>query len=325
MSDAIATMALRKVYPPSAGRRRAAASGAGSVVALDALDLTVARGEFFGLLGPNGAGKTTTIGILTTRVHPTSGRAVVAGADVVAEAVVVRQRIGVVPQRPNPDRALTAVENLVFHAAYFGYAMADATRRARDLLLRLGLGDKAQARVDALSGGQQQRLMIARALIHEPEVLFLDEPTVGLDPKARLDLWSILRELHVQGRTIVMTTHYMEEADKLCDRVAIVDQGRLLAVDTPAALKARAPGGTLIEVTLDGDAAAGAESARAVPGVQRAEAHGNALHAYSQHGGEQIPALIRVAEACGRTVTNIHLSSPSLESLFISLTGRKLE
>jgi ABC-2 type transport system ATP-binding protein len=268
---AIETRALRKVYPaPAAPRRRASAAGhpgghpggpAGTVppsrgptpggagvVALEALELTVAEGEFFGLLGPNGAGKSTTLGVLTTRVLPTSGEARVAGADVVRDPVAARLRLGVVPQRPNPDRQLTVEENLLFHAAYFGVPGAEARRRAAELLERFRIGEARDRRPEQLSGGQQQRLMIARALIHEPRVLFLDEPTVGLDPQARLALWDVLRALHADGRTIVMTTHYMEEADRLCDRVAIVDGGRLLTCDTPAALRARAPGGTLVEL-----------------------------------------------------------------------------
>lgn len=337
MPDAIRTISLRKVYPPPAPRHRwsrapAAASvpatgndGAAPVVALQALDLTVRDGEFFGLLGPNGAGKTTTIGILTTRVKPTSGTAVVAGADVVRDAVAVRRRIGVVPQRPNPDRSLDVRENLVFHAAYFGIPRAAAAARATVLLEQLGIGDKAAAKVDQLSGGQQQRLMIARALIHDPRIIFLDEPTVGLDPQARLALWEILRALHQEGRTIVMTTHYMEEADRLCERVAIVDHGQLLAVDTPALLKRKAPGGTLIELTLDGDAALAVVPARALPGVLRAEANGTMLRAYGERGGELIPHLIRAAEERGRVVHDIHLSPPSLETLFIAMTGRKLD
>ncbi len=341
MTSAIQTRALRKEYPaPTARRGRGSSVGpppaptpgvrpggarGGPIVALDALDLDVEQGEFFGLLGPNGAGKTTTIGILTTRVRATSGMASVAGADVIRDDVRVRQRIGVVPQRPNPDRSLNAIENLEFHAAYFGIPLGTASRRAHELLEKLGIGEKQNAKVDELSGGQQQRLMIARALIHEPRVLFLDEPTVGLDPQARLALWDILRDLHAQGRTIVMTTHYMEEADQLCDRLAIIDQGRLLACDTPDHLRAQAPGGTLVELTLDGDAEAAAQAARSIPGVQRAEGRQAALRAYSDRGGELIPALIRVAEAQGRTVKNINLATPSLETLFISLTGRKLD
>jgi ABC-2 type transport system ATP-binding protein len=312
VSVSIETTALRKVY-------------SGDTIALHGLDLRVGEGEFFGLLGPNGAGKTTTIGILTTRVRATDGTAVVAGADVRTDPVGVRLRIGVVPQRPNPDRSLNALENLQFHAAYFGIPSSEANVRAARLMSQLGIAEKAKAKVDELSGGQQQRLMIARALIHEPRVLFLDEPTVGLDPQARLALWEILRQLHDEGRTIVMTTHYMREAEELCDRIAIVDQGRLLAVDTPAALVARAPGGTLVEVTLDADAQAVVPLAVSIPGISAAEANGPLLRAYSESGGQVIPALIAAAEGARRTVTNIHLAAPNLETLFISLTGRKLD
>jgi ABC-2 type transport system ATP-binding protein len=325
--NAIETKSLRKVYPPPPAKRRRGAPAtppSSGIVAIDSLDLAVGEGELFGVLGPNGAGKTTTIGILTTRVVPTSGTAVVAGVDVVAEPARAKQRIGVVPQRPNPDRALTAIENLVFHATYFGVPRAEAARRANELLERLGIADKRDAKVDQLSGGQQQRLMLARALTHEPRVLFLDEPTVGLDPQARLALWEILRELHAQGRTIVMSTHYMEEADQLCDRLAIIDEGKLLALDTPSKLKSQAPGDTLVEVTFDGDAASLAAAAESLDGVSRAEGRGALLRVYSRRGGEIIPALIAAGEREGRSVRDIHLSRPSLETLFISLTGRKL-
>ena len=344
MDAAIQTHALRKVYPPPKAKksRRSAAPSFmggnpalsvpagvtgpnGEIVALDALDLIVGSGEFFGLLGPNGAGKTTTIGVLTTRVLPSAGRAMVHGLDVVAQSVAVRRRIGVVPQRPNPDRGLTALENLLFHAAYFGFSRAASLQRAQAILDQLGLGDRGDAKVDELSGGLQQRLMIARALVHEPRVLFLDEPTVGLDPQARLALWEILRTLHAEGRTIVMTTHYMEEADRLCDRVAILDRGQLLAIDTPAELKRKAPGGTLIELTLDGDAAPLVAAARGVPEVLSAEAERGSLRVYHPRGGEAVAALIGIAQSQGRQVTNIHLAPPSLETLFVSLTGRKLD
>ena len=314
---AIETHALRKVY--------AAAGSSGGVVALQGLDLEIRDGEFFGLLGPNGAGKTTTIGILTTRVKPTSGTALVGGANVDTQAVQVRQRIGVVPQRPNPDRALNAIENLIFHAAYFGIRASAAIPRANALLEQLGIADKARAKVDEMSGGQQQRLMIARALIHEPQVIFLDEPTVGLDPQTRLALWDILRSLHAQHRTIVMTTHYMEEADKLCDRVAIVDRGELLELDTPEALKERAPGGTLIELTLAGGGDGVVDAVRSLEGVLRAERQGPVLRVFSDRGGRVISPVIQAAEDRGLSVTNISLTEPSLETLFVSRTGRKLE
>ncbi|HVX39309.1 MAG TPA: ATP-binding cassette domain-containing protein [Gemmatimonadaceae bacterium] len=344
---AIETHALRKVYPaPPPPKRRGrrvvpagagmgaavpagppapSAVGSGEIVALKGLDLEVREGEFFGLLGPNGAGKTTSIGILTTRVRPTSGTAIVGGASVTTDAVRVRQRIGVVPQRPNPDRSLNVIENLLYHAAYFGIARSVSEPRANALLEQLGIADKALAKVDEMSGGQQQRLMIARALIHEPQVIFLDEPTVGLDPQTRLSLWEILRGLHAEGRTIVMTTHYMDEADKLCDRIAIVDRGELLELDTPGALKSRAPGGTLVEITLGDDAGAVLDEVRALEGVLRAEAHGALLRVFSNSGGRVISPVIQVADDRGIGVKNVSLTEPSLETLFVSLTGRKLD
>ena len=297
----------------------------GEVVALDALDLDVNQGEFFGLLGPNGAGKTTTIGILTTRVKPTAGNARVAQADVVTDPVGVRRRIGVVPQRPNPDRSLNVEENLLFHAAYFGINHHEAQTRARRLLEQFSIADKATAKIDEMSGGQQQRLMIARALMHEPDVLFLDEPTVGLDPQARLSLWEILRALHASGRTIVMTTHYMEEADRLCQRLAIIDRGKLLAIDSPSALKEKAPGGTLIEVSLDADATPLVPRVQTLESVTKAEAHGSLLRVYSPLGGRIIARLVQMIEEAGGHVRNIALTEPSLETLFVSLTGRKLD
>jgi ABC-2 type transport system ATP-binding protein len=329
---AIRTRALRKVYPLPAPKRGKGAKPAAvapappsEVVALQGLELEIRQGEFFGLLGPNGAGKTTTIGILTTRVRPTAGQAFVSGFDVVEDSVAVRRRIGVMPQKPNPDRQLSVRENLVFHAAYFGIPLAVANARATELLTTFEIADRASSKVEQLSGGQQQRLMIARALIHDPEVMFLDEPTVGLDPLARHALWATLRRIHSEGRTIVMTTHYMEEADQLCERVAIVDRGRLLALDTPANLKAQAPGGTLIELTLDGDAAGACVQAKTLPGILRCESQRDVLRAYAERGGESIAGLIRAAENAGRNVRDVHFAPPSLETLFISMTGRRLE
>ena len=328
-AHAIETRGLRKVYPPPPKRRRGPGAGppmpASEVVALDALDLDVDQGQFFGLLGPNGAGKTTTIGILTTRVRRTAGNARVAQADVVNDPVGVRRRIGVVPQLPNPDRSLNVEENLLFHAAYFGIPRGEAQERARRLLEQFGIAEKATAKIDEMSGGQQQRLMIARALMHDPDVLFLDEPTVGLDPQARLSLWEILRALHATGRTIVMTTHYMDEADRLCDRLAIIDRGKLLALDTPSSLKQQAPGGTLIEVSLDADAAAVVDRVQMLDGVAKVEGQGALLRVYSALGGRIIARLVQVIEESGGQVRNIALNEPSLETLFVSLTGRKLD
>jgi ABC-2 type transport system ATP-binding protein len=315
MNAAIETRELRKTYTGQGG----------DVVALDGLDLRVEQGECFGLLGPNGAGKSTTIDVLTTRVRPTGGMATVFGTDVAQNPVRVRLDIGVVPQRPNPDRSLTVRENLVFHALYFGISAHEAGVRADKQLRQFGLESTGARKPDALSGGQLQRLMIARALMHEPKLLFLDEPTVGLDPQSRLAFWDVLRELRADGRTLVLTTHYMEEADRLCERIAIVDRGKLLACDTPSALKAKAPGSTLIELQLSGQA----ETVRLAllngrAETLRAEAMGNVLRVYADRVGEVLPELLAAASDAEAAVADIRLFPPSLETLFVSLTGRKL-
>src|SRR5215210_5389808 len=236
----IQTIGLTKDYP-------------GGVRAVDGLDLSVRRGEIFGLLGPNGAGKTTTAGMLTTRVIPTGGRAFVGGVDVVAHPTAAKQVIGVVPQTNTLDRSLTVWENLYFHGRFFGMNAKTSKAEASRMLEQLRLADRASAPVLALSGGMAQRLMVARAIMHRPAILFLDEPTAGLDPQSRIALWEILEELHAQGQTILLTTHYMEEADQLCDRVAIIDQGRVVALDTPAGLKSSVGADAAVRVSADGD------------------------------------------------------------------------
>ncbi|MBV9934440.1 MAG: ABC transporter ATP-binding protein, partial [Actinobacteria bacterium] len=236
----IVTRGLTKVYP-------------GHVMAVDDLDLTVFHGEIFGLLGPNGAGKTTTEGMLTTRVIPTSGQAIVGGVDVVAQPAKAKRLIGVVPQTNTLDRSLNVWENLYFHGRYFGMGGKQARAAADRELERFRLADRAKAQVLELSGGMAQRLMVARAILHSPAILFLDEPTAGLDPQSRLALWDILQELHDAGQTILLSTHYMEEADQLCHRVAIMDHGRILALDTPARLKESLDAGAEIKISARGD------------------------------------------------------------------------
>ena len=218
------------------------------VNAVDGISFAVARGEVFGLLGPNGAGKTTTVGILTTRVRPTSGTAEVDGLDVLRDPVAARRRLAVVPQRSNLDRSISIRRNLLFHAAYHGVPAAERERRANELLEQFGLLERADSKPDFISGGQSQRIMIARALMHEPAVLFLDEPSTGLDPAARLFVWDRLRELKERGVTLVLTTHDMHEAAALAERVAIIDHGRLLAIDTPQALIRSLPGKATLEL-----------------------------------------------------------------------------
>src|SRR5205807_5558991 len=206
--------------------------------------------EIFGLLGPNGAGKTTTIGVLTTNIVPTSGSAYIMGIDVVADPMSVKQRIAVVPQQSNLDRSLRAREILTFHASYHGVPRTERNARADTLLEEFGLGDRGKDKVMRYSGGMAQRLMLARALMHFPDVLFLDEPTNSLDPQSRLFLWDRIRSLNKQGATILLTTHDMEEADQLCERIAIMDKGRILVLDTADELKKLVPGGTRLELRV---------------------------------------------------------------------------
>src|SRR6202451_2085079 len=242
-SDAVIhTEDLTKVYPGT------------DFAAVDKLNLDVRTGEIFGLLGPNGAGKTTTAGIFTTRVVPTSGRAFIAGVDVAAHPALAKQLSGIVSQQNTLDRQLTVWENLYFHGRLFGIGAKASKQIATDLLEQFQLSKWAKASVYALSGGMAQRLMVARAIFHRPSVLFLDEPSAGLDPQGRLALWDLLGELHDQGQTILLTTHYMEEADKLCERVAIMDHGRILALDTPAELKRSVGADTIVTVKAAGDA-----------------------------------------------------------------------
>ncbi|MEJ5943782.1 ABC transporter ATP-binding protein [Pseudokineococcus basanitobsidens] len=305
--------------------------------AVDGISFAVRRGEVFGLLGPNGAGKTTTVGVLTTRVRATSGRAVVAGADVAADPSAARARLAVVPQRTNLDQSLTARQNLLFHAAYHGVGKAERTRRADELLDRFGLAERADAKVDKVSGGQAQRLMIARALMHDPQVLFLDEPSTGLDPQARLFVWDRVRELRDRGTTVVLTTHDMDEAEELADRVGIVDHGKVLALDTPAALVARHSGGGSIEVVLtpgegdDGDLAGrvrrALDAVRGVTGTDEMPADAPSVRVRASVDGDPASSLAPVAEAVdstGAVVTDVRLGRPDLEDVFISLTGREL-
>ncbi len=294
--------------------------------AVDGLDLVVRPGEVFGLLGPNGAGKTTTIGMLTTRIVPTGGRARVGGIDVTASPARVKQRVGVVPQTNTLDRSLTVGDNLYFHGRFFGLGAAGARSRTEALLEQFRLADRADARVDALSGGMAQRLMVARALLHRPAVLFLDEPTTGLDPQSRLALWDLLREFHAHGQTIMLTTHQMEEAEVLCDRVAIMDGGRILALDTPARLKRSVDGGTSVDLRVEDarELPGLAESLRAVPGVERADLRDGRVRAVAHVRGGLVLSLVAHVDRAGYRLTDMSVNEPTLETVFIALTGKDL-
>jgi ABC-2 type transport system ATP-binding protein len=284
------------------------------VAAVEKLNLSVHAGEIFGLLGPNGAGKTTTAGMLTTRVIPTSGSAFVGGIDVVAHPALAKQLIGIVSQQNTLDRQLTVWENLYFHGRLFGISAAESRQIADGLLEQFQLSKWAKASVYALSGGMAQRLMVARAIFHRPAVLFLDEPTAGLDPQGRLALWEILGELNREGQTILLTTHYMEEADALCERVAIMDHGRILALDTPAELK-----------RSDGDAAAlAARLSQELAEVTRTRVIDGGVELHVKGAERLVPRVVNAAESGSFDVVDLSVSEPSLETVFINLTGKEL-
>jgi len=285
----------------------------------------VQAGEIFGLLGPNGAGKTTTAGMLTTRVVPTSGRALLAGIDVARHPALAKQVSGIVSQQNTLDRQLTVWENLYFHGRLFGIGARESRQTADALLEQFQLAKWAKASVYALSGGMAQRLMVARAIFHRPSVLFLDEPTAGLDPQSRLALWELLGELHAAGQTILLTTHYMEEAEKLCNRVAIMDHGRILALDTPAALKQSIGADTVVTVKASGDLAAlGELLSRDVAGVTRTRPIDGGIQLHVQGSDRLIPRVVLVAERGGYDLVDLSVAEPSLETVFINLTGKEL-
>ncbi len=311
--EVIRTVGLTKVY-----------AGA-DFAAVDGLDLTVRAGEIFGLLGPNGAGKTTTAGMLTTRVIPTSGEAWIGSVDVVAHPALAKQLIGMVSQQNTLDRQLTVWENLYFHGRLFGISASESSRLADELLEQFQLAKWAKASVFALSGGMAQRLMVARAILHRPAVLFLDEPTAGLDPQSRLALWEILGELNREGQTILLTTHYMEEADQLCERVAIMDHGKILALDTPASLKRSVGADTIVTVKASGemDSLASALTAE-VDGVTGTRTVDGGVELHVKGATRLVPRVVDAAERAGFEVADLSVAEPSLETVFIRLTGKEL-
>jgi ABC-2 type transport system ATP-binding protein len=337
--DAIVVEGLRKRYGQSGSE------------AVKGIDFRVRQGEIFGLLGPNGAGKTTTIGVITTRVRPTGGRVLVDGLDVTTDQVAVKLRLAIVPQRPNLDRSLSALENLTFHAAYFGFSRRARRERALELLERVGLKGRENDRVDQYSGGMAQRLIIARALIHRPQILILDEPTTGLDPQSRLFLWDTMRELQAQGTTLILTTHDMAEADQLCERIAIVDHGEVIALDTPRGLRRLLPSEQGVEVVVVAQGGAGVDDGAAapdggapgdaphgdgpgdpaavvgrVPGVQRADvvAEAEGRTTVRAYGAVEAADLVAALDAAGLTLVELRQLEGSLEDVFVHLTGREL-
>src|SRR3954454_17203090 len=339
MAIGLRTEDLRKIYnsaPPFAaggvGVPRASASGdkpgkqpKPQIVALDGISLQVEGGEIFGLLGPNGAGKSTTVGVLTTRVRPTDGKAWIGDYDVWKDQAVVKRLIGVVPQRPNLDFSLTAAEILTFHGAYFGISSKDRNQRAEELLEKFKLTDRAAQMVRGFSGGIAQRLSIARAMMHDPQVLFLDEPSAGLDPQTRILLWEIIREYNQLGKTVMLTTHNMEEADALCQRLAIVDHGKMIALGTPTELKRSIPGGFLLRLHFGKPTPELIQRLQCLAGVREVRPlDSTGADVYADRGGSLIPEVASVAAAVGAELSDVHISEPSLENLFLHHTGRSL-
>jgi ABC-2 type transport system ATP-binding protein len=311
--------------------------GSSTVTAVDGIDLAVGEREVLGLLGPNGAGKSTTIGIITTRVRPTEGEVHVFGVDAVRDPARVKASLGVVQQMNTLDRSLTLWENLYYHCRYFGMGATVSRLRADELLERFRLADRRHAMPPTISGGMAQRLQIARAVAHRPSLLLLDEPTAGLDPQSRIALWELVGELRDEGLTVLLSTHYMEEADALCDRVAVIDHGRILVIDTPDALKRDHGDGVVIDVGLAGPAGAEVrEALAAVPGItilddaasdgaqSRARSGGMNGLRLSASDADGVVGAVVAAVAPHATLRDLRVSETTLESVFIALTGRDL-
>jgi ABC-2 type transport system ATP-binding protein len=295
------------------------------VTAVDGIDLGVRAGEIYGLLGPNGAGKTTTISICTTRALPTSGRVLIDGIDVVQSPAIARTSIGVVPQYNTLDRACTIFENIHFHCLYFGFSRAEARLRTNALLDQFHLAERANAYPAQLSGGLAQRVQIARAIAHRPKVLFLDEPSAGLDPQSRIAMWEAVAALRKEGITVVLTTHYMEEADELCDRVAIIDHGKILVEDTPQALKQSIGAQRLYDLDLvrhETGLNALTAALQALPGVTVVEPLPQGLRVFARGTDGLLADLVQAANPYG--LRDLKITETSLETVFIRLTGRDL-
>lgn len=303
--------------------RRVFHSRKSTVEAVAGIDLEVYAGEIFGFLGPNGAGKTTTLRMLATLMPPTSGEATVVGQDLLRYPGEVRKRIGYVGQRGGADLEVTGRHELVFEARLYGMSRAEAQARAAELIVTLDLASCADRRTSTYSGGQRRRLDVGVGLVHKPQLLFLDEPTTGLDPQSRARMWDEVRHLRDEGTTVFITTHYLEEADALCNRIAIIDHGKIVAQGTPDELK-RAVAGDLVTVGVSGDVDAALRLLQPQPFVREASIDGRELRLYVDHGETATPNILRLLDNAGLGLTTVALSRPSLDDVFLRSTGRSL-
>lgn len=293
----------------------------GSLTAVDNVTLSVEKGELFGLLGPNGAGKTTIINMLTTLLLPTSGSAKIEGYDIEKEADNVRRNIGIIFQEPSLDIGLTGKENLEFHAMMYGINSDERKKRINEVLEVVGLLEKADILVENYSGGMKRRLEIARGLIHHPKVLFLDEPTLGLDAQTRRKIWDYIKDLNKKyALSIVLTTHYMEEADYLCERIAIMDHGKIVSLDTPANLKNHLEG-DIIGLEISGKSVEFTDALSKISGIKRVNNNENSVSITITDGEKKIPEIFLLAQNIGTEIKSVNLRKPSLEDVFIQLTG----
>ncbi len=293
--------------------------------AVDAVSFTVGHGEIFGLLGPNGAGKSTLIRMLTTLILPTSGAARVLGFDVLRDANEVRESIGVIPQAMTTDLDLSAEENMLIFAKLYGVPRERRRQAIQQLLDAVELGQWSDKQVKTLSGGMRRRLEIARGLVHEPKILFLDEPTTGLDPASRIAVWEMLMRLkRERDLTILLTTHYMDEADKLCDRIAIVDHGKLVALDSPLKLKASVPGSNIVEVSFSSTPEGWLETLKNLPDVEKVTAQDHIFRIASHNGPGTTVGLVEAARQAQITVTSLSVQNTTLDDVFMHYTGRQL-
>jgi ABC-2 type transport system ATP-binding protein len=313
MASAIEARDLVKTYPKG-------------VRALDGLSFDVEQGTVFGLLGPNGAGKSTTVKILTTLSRPDSGEARVAGIDVIGQPAKVRRLIGVVGQKSGVDRNDTGRENLELQGRVYGMGRRDALRRADELLERFGIADAGGRIVKTYSGGMQRKLDVALGLVHKPQVLFLDEPTTGLDPEARVDMWDEIARLASEGITVLLTTHYLDEADRLARRLAIVDRGHIVVEGEPEALKGELRGDAisveLRETPEDGEVHRALER---VQGVRDLMLDGRMLRTRADSGAAAVPAVLAALEAEGVAVASVTVARPSLDDVYLRYAGRAFE